>query len=380
MATTPGTKHILFVDDEPRVLDALKRSLKGMRNDWSLTFCGSGAEAIQVMDTKAVDVIVADLRMPDLDGASLLKYALERHPDTVRIIATAPKDHDAALRALPIAHQYLTKPIAAAVVWQVVERCFNLRERLAGEELHRAVSKVQSLPVMPVVYREITRALQEGNTSMPEIAAIVAKDPAICAKLLQIVNSGLMGLARKVGRLDEAVTILGLAMMKDLVLSAGVFRQLEQRRNPGFDLEQFQKHAILTAYIARELTSTRSQAQEAFTAGMLHDLGRVLVDGSGSVSHAEAGGYLLGLWGLPVTIVEAVAFHHTPGRVPGENFGIVGAVHVADLLAHELAGTAHEPGPEQPLLDEAYLKVTGVADKLPAWRELAQLATVAERA
>src|SRR5438477_7497844 len=118
MATTPATKHILFVDDEPRVLDTLKRSLRGMRGDWTLTFCGSGAEAMQVMDTKVVDVIVADLRMPDLDGASLLKYAQEHHPDTVRIIATAPSEQDAALRALPIAHQYLTKPIAAVVVWQ----------------------------------------------------------------------------------------------------------------------------------------------------------------------------------------------------------------------------------------------------------------------
>lgn len=376
MSTTSATKHILFVDDEPKVLEALKKALKGMRNDWTLTFCKGGAEAINVLATQPVDVLVADLRMPDIDGASLLKHAQQEHPDTVRIIATAPNEQEAALRALPIAHQCLTKPLAAAVVWQTIERCFTLRDLLSGEELRRTVSKVQTLPVLPGVYREITEALQRNDTGMPEIAGIVAKDPGICAKLLQIVNSGLIGLSRKVGRLDEAVTILGLSMLRDLVLSAGIFRQLEQRRRLDFDLNQFQKHAMLTAHIAKELTPIKSRSQEAFTAGMLHDLGRVFIGSGGSISHAEAGGYLLGLWGLPFNIVEAVAFHHAPGRVPGEDFGVVGAVHVADLLAHELAGTAHEPGPEQPVLDEAFLKVRGVTDKLPQWREVAQLAAL----
>ena len=84
------------------------------------------------------------------------------------------------------------------------------------------------------------------------------------------------------------------------------------------------------------------------------------------VSHAEIGAYLLGLWGLPYPIVEAVASHHGPARVPDQSgFGSVGGVHVGQSLAGELA--AHETS----VIDREYLHELGVLDELPQWDALA---------
>jgi len=86
--------------------------------------------------------------------------------------------------------------------------------------------------------------------------------------------------------------------------------------------------------------------------------------------HTEAGAYLLGLWGLPMPIVEAVAFHRQPQRSSLRSFWVPGAVHVASALA------GNEPVDEGYLkhlgVDEGYLKSLGVLDQLPAWRQLAE--------
>jgi len=65
-------KNILFVDDEPVLLDGLRRSLRSMRNEWSITFAGSGEEALKVLEKAPFDVVVSDMRMPKMDGAQLL--------------------------------------------------------------------------------------------------------------------------------------------------------------------------------------------------------------------------------------------------------------------------------------------------------------------
>ncbi len=376
VAATPN-RSVLIVDDEAKALDAVKKMLKGMRSDWDLAFAAGGDEAIGLLSRKSFDVVIADLRMPGVDGAALLRHTQEHHPDTVRIVMAAPTEQESAMRAIPIAHQCVVKPCVAAVLWQAIERSCSLKALLTSEALRTTISQVRSLPVLPQVYKEITAALQKPDVSMQEVARIVEQDPAITAKLLQIVNSGFFGLSRKVTKIEDAVTFLGLGMVRDLVLSAGLFRQFEQQGGHGLDLDRFQRHAMLTARIARELAPFRSRAQEAFTAGMLHDLGKVLLGGrDGAVGHAEAGGYLLGLWGLPFPIVEAVAYHHTPAKVAGTTFDVVGAVHVADLLAHEAMGPGPDGNDELPALDVEYLAAAGVDERLDEWREAAERVAV----
>ena len=187
-----------------------------------------------------------------------------------------------------------------------------------------------------------------------------------------------------------------MAPLRALVLSAGAFRAFAPGRPiEGFSVEALETHSARVARLAAELLPDRSDAEDAFTAGMLHDLGKLLLAShrpdelalvlaaareSGrplhaleyertGVSHAEIGAYLLTLWGLPHPIVHAVAHHHAPDRLDTDRLDPPAAVHIADLLVTEQEHGSGGGAAEAP--DEGYLARLGVAEQLPAWRALA---------
>jgi putative nucleotidyltransferase with HDIG domain len=384
-------KRILFVDDEPKVLDGLQRILRPHRNEWEMEFVASGDEALARLEAAAFDVLVSDMRMPGMDGATLLKHVQQRFPNVIRIVLTGHTELEAGLRAIAIAHQFLVKPCEAAVLKEVVERAVGLHALLGDENLRRMVGEIDTLPTLPRVYSDLTRALADPDASLVAVSGIVEQDPGICAKVLQLVNSAFFALPRRITSVQTAVGALGMTMLKNLALSVEVFRAFEARgAATGFSLEAVQRHALFTAAIARRLVPDKRAAEDAFTAAMLHDVGKLILASRApehfthllalvrerqqpmhevetelhGVTHAEVGAYLLGLWGLPYCIVEAVANHHRPARVtPQLEFGVMGAVHVADALAYGEA----QPGP-----DLAYLESVGAAGRLPEWRALAE--------
>lgn len=185
--------------------------------------------------------------------------------------------------------------------------------------------------------------------------------------------------------------------IRALALSEGTFRSFEPKsRIEGFDIEGLQRHSQRAAHIARGLLAHDKAASDiAFTATMLHDVGKLVLaahwpddlstalaaaraeerpldaieyERHGS-SHAELGAYVLGLWGLPHAVVEAVAFHHAPARAVIGELDPVLAVHVADHLAHAVSADAAVQPP--PLLDGELLERLHLAKSLPAWLEMA---------
>jgi HD-like signal output (HDOD) protein len=203
-----------------------------------------------------------------------------------------------------------------------------------------------------------------------------------------------------VGDIKTAVSYLGLEMVKMLALS------VEMRGShgatpicPGFSLDAIQDHGLLSARIARRLLGDKIKAQDAFAAAILQDTGLLVLMGrlpdvfrqivtetqkSGrsihdveseilGVTHAEIGAYLLGIWGLPYSIVEAVAHHHTPQRAASSSWDVLGAVHVASHFAGELAFPRSEAHAGAGMvLDLEYLTKLGVVDNLPAWKAIAR--------
>ena len=103
-------RRILFVDDEPMVLKGLQRTLRKMRQDWEMTFVSSGRQALNVLVKKPMDVIVSDMRMPEMDGGRLLVEVKKQHPHIVRIILSGQLDQEMTLKSVQLAHQSLSKP------------------------------------------------------------------------------------------------------------------------------------------------------------------------------------------------------------------------------------------------------------------------------
>src|SRR5262245_37814840 len=99
-------KKILFVDDEPNVLQGLERMLRSMRHEWEMQFAMSGPAALERLAEQTFDVIVSDMRMPGMTGAQLLTEVSQRHPHIVRIILSGQADQEDILRSVGPTHQY----------------------------------------------------------------------------------------------------------------------------------------------------------------------------------------------------------------------------------------------------------------------------------
>jgi HD-like signal output (HDOD) protein/CheY-like chemotaxis protein len=389
-------RRVLFVDDEPRILEGLRRMLRAQRQEWEMAFAPGGEAALALMEASPFDVIVSDMRMPGMDGAKLLARVRELHPQVVRIVLSGHTSLSTALRAVPVAHQFLAKPCDAGTLRVAVERACHLKGLLSDDSIRRTVGALRDLPSLPRTYDALTQALADPDTPLQKIARIVEQDVGISAKILQLVNSAFFGIANSITSIQHAVIYLGINTLRSLTLSLEIFRVFEPKTAlPGFSLEGLERHARLAAHVAARLPVPKHLAEIPMVAAMLHDVGKLILawklperfkellaeaekehcplyeveEREYGFSHAEIGAYLLGLWGLPYILVEAVALHHRPNRVPHEYFDAVAAVYVANLLAHELEAPSSEVPLESGLeANQAVLAALGVEKDLPAWR------------
>ncbi len=399
-ASTTAQKSILFVDDDQGLLDGLRRALRRHRHEWTMEFVSGGLEALRVLESRSVDVVVTDMRMPGMDGAELLARVRADHPHVVRLILSGQSSRDAVLRAADVTHQFLPKPIDTTVLERVLARSLALQDNLRNAPLRSVVGSLRSLPSLPRLYVDLSACATQEDATVRNVTDIVERDAGMSAKVLQIANSALFGLPQQTSSVGQAVSYLGLTVIKTIALTTHLLRGLEGLPTiTGFDLSREQEHAILVAQLSRYVAGSKVNSDTAFTAGILHDVGKVVLavgqpellgralDRSRaesrhlhevereicSVDHAAVGGYLLGLWGLPQQVVEGVAFHHEPLAAPNPAFDIVTTVHVADALVREreaeTAGTNRD-GPKAWLVRE-YVERLGIEGRIPEWEAAA---------
>lgn len=353
--------RILFVDDEERVLAGIERTLFMADRDWDVDFAHSGAEALEKLAANPADVVISDMRMPLMDGAQLLRQVRDNWPRSIRIVLSGYTERDAALRALDVAHQFLSKPCSCDSIVETIDRAVDLHELLHDTTIRSIVGRIDALPAAPRMYIKLAGLLADENSDIGQISETVRSDPALAAKALQLANSAFFHGDRNITDIEDAVERIGFNMLSKLVLANEVFSDGDRP-----DIDALRLRAVRASRLAGTICPPFAPAETATTAALLADVGKLLPDidrlcaeadaeGSGFPTHAEVGAYLLGVWGLPPTIVEAVAHHHRPARVNHSAFDAVGVVHVAVALVNDEA------------LDEDYLRKMGVADNLPRW-------------
>ncbi len=384
-------QRVLFVDDEPFVLRAVERGLRRHAGRWQLAFADSADDALEEMAKSPTDVIVTDISMPHTSGIELLHRVRQAYPDTVRVIMSGNIEHEIATGALPVAHQFVAKPWQRDHLVEVIERALRVRELLAAPALRVVLGRMSAMPSIPACYDQLARIVDDPHVDPATIAALIEHDEGIENRVLQSANSPFFGLSQRVRRVSEAVHALGGHMIKNLVLVAEVFRLFEEKRcAAGFSLSAEQHHAMLIGAVASAIAPP-GLGEACFTAGLLHDLGKLIIAAEmperwvtvatiaaheQSVStalelahigatHGEIGAYLLGIWGMPADLVEAVAFHHRPLRAGRAMLGPLAMVHLANALVGEALG-------EHDSLDHAYVEALGVGDQLDAWRATAR--------
>jgi putative nucleotidyltransferase with HDIG domain len=391
--------RILFVDDEPRVLSGLRRMLFGQDPEWETLFANSGPEALEIMAREAVDVLVTDMRMPGMDGAQLMHRVKDLHPGAIRIALSGYSDQETLQKAMLPAHQYLAKPVEPERLVSVIRHSLRANALLSDARLRTLIARIETMPSLPELYHSLMNEISKESPSLDKVAAIVESDPGMTANILKVVNSAYFGFSRKITTPISAVNLLGLKTLHSLVLTAHLFSQHEGDQAQPFSLQKLWEHSLRVSRLAEHLTlsegGSRGAADNALMAGLLHDVGKIVlvnqlpeeyacileqVRQEGlrpdvaearalGVSHAQVGAFLLGLWGMPEEVVEAVARHHDPERQAlGMDLGL--AVLVSNILDHR--NFVVNAGYQRPEFPGEALAQAGLQGRMEAWDDMAQ--------
>jgi HD-like signal output (HDOD) protein len=376
--------RIVFVDDEVNLLQGMRRSLHAMRSEWNMEFALGGTDALTLLKASPADVIVSDMRMPGMDGWQLLTEVKKLYPQTVRLILSGDAEATSIMRAVGMAHQYLAKPCDGAAIKNAILQTQKLRHLVSHDDLTALVGQISTLPSAPKAFQDILACLRQPNASMSDVAKIISRDVAMTANIMKMVNSAFFGARQPIASTDRAVAYLGLDTLGALVLSHSVFKKSHPAGIVGFNFEQLWSHSLLTGMAARSIAVcekfSSTEAEKVFLAGVLHDVGKIVFatrtpptpvpaeeyQALMKAHHAAVGAYLLGLWGFPNPIVEAVAFHHAPSLARESSLGLPGLLHIADHLVHQRSKDASEP--DRGALEPGYLESLGLEQRLPEWQ------------
>jgi HD-like signal output (HDOD) protein len=351
------------------------------------------------MDTTEFDAVIAPAKLPGRSGVELLNDVGRRWPGLVRLMRYAPEDKS-LLRGisgwppLPMARE-----LDPGEIEESVERALQIGQWMRNEAVRTLLPQMLRLPTVPEVYNQVMQLLASPTSTAEETGKLIAREPAITAKMLQMVNSAAFALARPITTAEEAVLYLGTERVKGFLLVAHTALTYDLSRCSGFSQERFWQHSLTAAGLARAIalaeTRDATTADEAYTTALLHDLGKLLFAANLTdkysrmletaetqkmathqaellalgTSHAEFGACLLGTWGLPLRILRAIAWHHAPSSSDDGQFSLLTAVHAANVLAHGKAQGAETVTTLQ--LDRAYLARLGLVPRWNAWAEFA---------
>jgi len=348
----------LFVDDEPRILDGLRRSLRGKRGEWEMTFVSEGVEALKLLAESPYDVVVSDMRMPGMDGAELLTNVSQRHPEVARVVLSGHIEPEAAIQVAVAGHRFLTKPSDAESLIAVIEQLLIKTSSAHQSEARRIAGGVRAIPTLPEHTDGIVGLLApEANLSYAVQTAM--HDVGLTAKLLQLSNSRFFGSRPRNSSVESIVNAMGVPMVQ-AVAGAGHVLRPTAAWDPAIEqhLRAAWRHAVATACLV-DFVASPANRPHAQAAALLQDVGRLVclaaVGDTGSavdlgaetrdgVPFRDVGVELLHLWGLPPPIVTAVA-QRDVAQSPGlSGLGVAAAVRTAHLLIQETESASPAAG------------------------------------
>ena len=385
--------RLILTDNEHHVAAEHRRALRSVRPEWDVVLATNAVEAVAAMQAAPADVFISELGKSPAEGVALFETVKERWPATVRMALSEFAEKSVAPGLARCVHRFLHKPCDTFMLAMLIERSSTLRAVVDDPAVLAAIGDLESIPRPPVTVQALEKVLADPDAGVIAVAAVINRDAALTARLFRVVNSSFFGVGRQVTRVDAAVNFMGVSLVRAIALADGATRSFTVSPEV-LDLDEWNTHAVRVATSAREIAldicpQDRSLADEAFLAGLLHDVGQVVMAGvapaewkaiesaaahdhlplndverrAGRVSHALVGAYLLSLWGLPSSVVEAVAFHHTPERLAGTMFDAAVAVHIADALA------ARVPGRTAPAMHLPSVTGAGITDEqLQSWR------------
>lgn len=394
-------KNILFVDDNDNVISGIQRQLRPYREQWQLFFADSGSQALRLMAQQPIDLIVSDMMMPEMRGDELLKKVSEHFPGTVRMILSGYTDEESLKCGLEVAHQYLSKPCSSEILREAIAQIFKIQACVSNPQIVAGVGDPNLQPSLPKIYHELNTAIADENTTIRDIAEIFASDMVLSAKLLQLINSPYFGLNRVISNLTDAINLIGLKKLNNLVLSVHV-KNAFPVNNPVMEsyMEYLWQDAGRVSELAQLIALSEHQLEDrpdqAYLGGLLHNMGLLIFLSRGGdklktlmgqtentdtpvaeletaifgFTRSEAAAYVLSLWKIPPRIIEAILLQNTPNDTDYDGVNALTSVHVASCLLKPPVMSGCNRLFDM-TLDIPYLQRIRKLEHLPNWQILA---------
>ena len=365
--------RVLFVDDEASVLDDYKILFKAQSIVWDMEFTRD------LHDVTPPDVVVA--------GRAVLAEVRARFPDAARVLLAAHSQNDDLARTIGLAHQFVLQPYSGDDLTDAIRRALRLRDQVATQSTRREISDIAMLPTPSPVFTELLRAIESPSSDAREIGQIVSHDVGLTAKVLQLVNSSYFAPRTRVTSVEGAVVRLGSSVIRTLAFLDEVNRDINDPLPVQCWVRDLAKHTYEVADLARQLAPSEL-ADDVFCGGLLHECGQLvfarcrpemfcghlderkhqnrslsdLEREAWGVTHAQAGAYLLTLWGCPIDIIDAVAHHDDEELARNDRAQIVQVAHrLIEATGMALCG---EPPAE---IDFSWLDDSEYAEAAYAW-------------
>ena len=390
-------RRILFVGTDASLAEEFRKPFKAGGSAWTTEFARTGAEAVAWITRTNFDAVLANVQLPDRTGVEILDEIILRQPKALRIVHSEITDTENTVKCVGRAHHHLIGPCNTQTVSSLLNQALTMESWLPSDTVQSLIAQMRHVPSPPSLYFQIAAEIKSPEASIENIANLISQDPAITAKVLQLANSAMFGLQLKVSNPVEAVGYIGLETTQALVLLAHTFSSFDQSQLGAFSIDSLWQHSVWTGHFARRIALTEEThpdvVAQAFVAGLLHDIGKLLFAANlpqafasalnmarqqnrslweveaqiFGANHAEVGGCVLGIWGLPPPIVDAVAYHHFPIRLLTQSFSPLTATFAANIFEHSLR---HGESVTSELeIDPEYLKRVGLGERVEQWRQ-----------
>ncbi|GAB6164503.1 response regulator [Thermostilla marina] len=393
-------KRILFVDDERKLLDGLRRLLRSHRREWDMRFAESGAEALEMLQEAPTDVVVSDMRMPGMSGAELLETIRQRYPATVRLILSGQCDKTSVLKAAGPAHQFLSKPCDAELLKSTVCGVSNLRDKLKNDAIRSRVSAIVCLPCQPQVIADLRTECGNANTSIDALAEIASRDIGVTAKLVQLVSSSFFGSPQRVSGAAQAARLLGTDVMRPLVLETEALQPLEASPKATELLTLFNRvHEAIVAgamKIGKAEGLSESRLRRLHLAGRLMNVGMLVLATQDidfyisllekavryemalpeverevfQATRNEVGAYFLALWGLPRDVITVAKHVRTPSEAPTDDPELLEEISILHVVGCVMDESLSDLIGRPQTLDREFLERRGWTERLEKWQDM----------
>ena len=296
--------RVLFVDDDTSLLAGLRRILHRFRDQWEMDFCASGRDALRLLAQQRIHVVVSDIRMPEMDGAELMREIHSEFPGVVRIILSGQAEQEKVLELTELVHQYFSKPCNPDQLRAAINLIRTTQQQLSCESLIDHLTGMASVPMLHSKFETLALELEKPNASLKSVIELVKSDLGLSMKVLQLANSHFFGNFKGLG-VEAACNKLGLDVLKPVLLKSKTFAE----PTAGPTTENLTDNSQLLAGLA-------------FADRIQRFLIEVPATNMAEQSFAEISSkpttildYILALWGVHSLPVEA-AKHSSTGALP----------------------------------------------------------------